>query len=133
MVKHFRILIPFLLMQQIGKTVNARQPMRMLLAQQAPFPPTSVPVYASLRPLRIYLVYSSPRLDCVDVHCSIERIFASSCNATNEKKRNETQHKKEVQELSLQVRVQLKTTCCELLIWPLLIVLALYKSLHLLM
>ena len=37
MVKHFRILIPFLVVQQIGKTVNARQRIRMLLPQH-PFP-----------------------------------------------------------------------------------------------
>ena len=33
MVKHFRILIPFLVVQQIGKTVNARRRIRMLLPQ----------------------------------------------------------------------------------------------------
>ncbi len=33
MVKHFRVLVLFLLVQQIGKTVNARQRIRMLLAQ----------------------------------------------------------------------------------------------------
>ena len=37
MVKHFRILVPFLLVQQIGKTVNARQRIRMLFPQR-PFP-----------------------------------------------------------------------------------------------
>ena len=37
MVKHFRMLVPFLLVQQIGKTVNACQRIRMLLAQH-PFP-----------------------------------------------------------------------------------------------
>ena len=33
MIKHFRILIPFLVVQQIGETVNARQRIRMLLSQ----------------------------------------------------------------------------------------------------
>ena len=35
MVKSFRILVPFPLVQQIGKTVNARQHIRMLLAQHS--------------------------------------------------------------------------------------------------
>ena len=52
MVKSFRILVPFPLVQQIGKTVvNARQRIRMLLAP-ALFPTTPALVDVSAPPLR---------------------------------------------------------------------------------